>query len=218
MSEIAPEPVRWLWEGRVPLGKLAILQGEPGVGKTTLMLDLAARVSRGDEMPVEHRKHGAAPGSVVIYAGGDDLADTVRPRLEAAGADLTRVYAVCREITPEAVAPLQPRLIILDPFSDYLGVVDDRDPVAAVRRVARLAKRTGAAVLATRCSSEADEFAPEFYGTPRSILTLTPLGLSGRKLTLTKSNLEHIPDVHPLVYYFDDEGGQVRIVNWSDGR
>ncbi len=88
-----------------------------------------------------------------------------------------------------------------------------------MRSLGRLAKRTGAAVLATQCVADShDDLAREFYGTPRSILMLTPVGQSGRRLAITKSNLEHLPDVHPLVYYFDDEDGQVRIVNWSDGR
>ena len=78
MSEIPAAPVLWLWEGRIPLGKVTILQGEPGVGKSTLAYDLAARVSRGSEMPGDHQK-AAGPGNIVFFSGGDDLADTVRP-------------------------------------------------------------------------------------------------------------------------------------------
>ncbi len=89
MSEIQPEPVRWLWEGRIPLGKVTILQGEPGVGKSTLAFDLAARVSRGSDMPLVRGHDSVIPGNVVIFSGGDELADTVRPRLDAAEADLT---------------------------------------------------------------------------------------------------------------------------------
>ncbi len=218
MSEIMPEPVRWLWEGRIPLGKVTILQGEPGVGKSTLAFDLAARVSRGYDMPLV-KGHNVGPDNVVIYCGCEELADTVRPRLDAAAADLTRIFAVDREITFENVAPIKPALIIIDPFSDYLGIVADRNPVEAMRNLGRLAKRTGAAVMATQCVADTnDDLAREFYGTPRSILTLTPVGQSGRRLAITKSNLRHLPDVHPLVYYFDDDEGQVRIVNWSDGR
>ncbi len=219
MSEIMPEPVRWLWEGRIPLGKVTILQGEPGVGKSTLVYDLAARVSRGSDMPLIRGHDPVVPGNVVIYSGGDELADTVRPRLDAAEADLTRIYAADREITPENVLPLKPVLIVIDPFSDYLGLGPDRHPIDAMRSLGRLAKRTGAAVLATQSVADSqDDLAREFYATPRSILTLTPLGLSGRRIAVTKSNLEHLPDIHPLVYYFDDDEGQVHIVNWSDGR
>jgi len=194
------------------------LQGEPGVGKSTLVYDLAARVSRGSDMPLV-KGRGVGPANVVLYSGGDELADTVRPRLDAANADLSRIYAVNGEFTAEGVAPLKPALIIIDPFSDYLALAHDRDPVHAMRNLGRLAKQTGAAVLATQCIADSqDELAREFYGTPRSILILTPVGQSGRRLGIAKSNLQHLPDIHPLVYYFDDEEGQVRIVNWSDGR
>ena len=218
MSEIMPEPVRWLWEGRIPLGKVTILQGEPGVGKSTLVYDLAARVSRGSDMPLL-KGSAVGPANVVLYSGGDELADTVRPRLDAAAADLSRIYAVTHEFNAEDVASLKPALIIVDPISDYFGLDLDRDPVFAMRRLGRLAKVTGAAILGTQCIADSqDDLAREFYGTPRSILMLTPLGQSGRRLGIAKSNLQHLPDIHPLVYYFDDEGGQVRIVNWSDGR
>ena len=219
LSDIRPEPVRWLWEDRIPLGKVTILQGEPGVGKSTLAFDLAARVSRGSDMPMVRGHDHVAPGNVVIFCGGDELADTVRPRLDAAAADLSRVYAIDAEITAEDVAPLKPTLIIIDPFSDYIGVVGERNPTEAMRKLGRLAKATGAAVLATQGIADSEEdLAREFYGTPRSILMLTPVGQSGRRLAVTKSNLQHLPDIHPLVYYFDDEDGQVQIVNWSDGR
>jgi len=219
MSEIKPEPVRWLWEGRIPLGKVTILQGEPGVGKSTLAYDLAARVSRGSDMPLVRGHDPSIPGNVIIFSGGDELADTVRPRLDAAEADLTRIYAANGVITAESLAALQPTLIIIDPFSDYLDFSADRTPTEAMRSLGRLAKQTGAAVLATQCVADTDDdLAREFYGTPRSILMLTPVGQSGRRLAVGKSNLQHLPDIHPLVYYFDDENGQVRIVNWSDGR
>ena len=141
------------------------------------------------------------------------------PRLDAAGADLTRIYAAEHEIRASEVAPLRPRLIIVDPFSDYLAVGPHRNPVNAMRTLGQLAKQSGAAVLATQCVADSDADLPrEFHGVPRSILTLTPVGQSGRRVAVTKSNLQHLPDIHPLVYYFDDEDGQVRIVNWSDGR
>ncbi len=219
MSEIKPEPVRWLWEGRIPLGKVTMLQGEPGVGKSTLVYDLAARVSRGSDMPLVRGHDRSIPGNVIIFSGGDELADTVRPRLDVAEADLTRIFAVNGEMTAATVAPMQPTLIIIDPFSDYLGFIPHQSPTDAMRSLGRLAKETGAAVLVTQCVADTDDdLAREFYGTPRSILVLTPIGQSGRRLAITKSNLQHLPDIHPLVYYFDDEDGQVRIVNWSDGR
>src|ERR1700750_2473230 len=97
MAEVANAPVRWLWEGRIGRGKLTVLDGEPGIGKSTLALDLAAKVSRGAAMPLT-KGTANAPGNVVIFSGDDDLADTVRPRLEAAGADLMKIRPVGQEI------------------------------------------------------------------------------------------------------------------------
>ena len=219
MSEVVAEPIRWLWEGRIPLGKVTLLEGEPGVGKSTLSLELAARVSRGGPMPSEKvAEYG--PGNVVLFSDDDDLADTIRPRLEAADADLSRIYAINREVSEADLAPLKPRLLILDPISSYICSSCERDPVAVMRKLGHLAHESGAAILALQSVSDRseDQQTPEFYATPRSVLMLSPLGHGGRRLAVSKTNLRNIPDVHPLVYYFHDDEGEVRIVNWSDGR
>jgi hypothetical protein len=218
LADIQPEPVKWLWEGRIPFGKVTLLESEAGVGKSTLTLELAARVSRGAPMPL--MKTHADPANVIIFSGDDGLADTVRPRLDVAGADLSRIWAVDSEIEKEDVAKLHPALIILDPLSSYICLSCERDPVDVMRSLGELAKATGAAILAVQSVAEdlKEEWAPEFYGQPRTVLQLTSVGHGGRRLALSKSNLRHLADVHPLVYYIDDEDGQARIVNWSDGR
>lgn len=217
MADIQPEPVRWLWEGRIPFGKVTLLESEPGVGKSSLTLELAARVSRGAPMPLA-RTH-AEPANVIIFSGDDGLADTVRPRLEVADADLTRVWSVEHEIDADDVVRFHPALIIIDPLSCYIELASKRTPVEVMRQLGRLARQTGSAILAVQCVSSdlKDDWAPEFYGTPRTVLQLTPVGHGGRRLSLSKSNLRHMPEIHPLVYYIDHEAGQARIVNWSDG-
>lgn len=218
LADIQPETVKWLWEGRIPFGKVTLLESEPGVGKSTLTLELAARVSRGASMPLS--KTHAEPANVVIFSGDDGLADTVRPRLDAAGADLSRIWAVDREVDAEDLAKLRPALIVLDPLPCYICLSCERNPIEVMRKLGELAKATGAAILAVQCVSEdlKDDWVPEFYGTPRTVLQLTPVGHGGRRLALSKSNLRQLPDVHPLVYYLDVQEGQVQIVNWSDGR
>jgi DNA polymerase III delta prime subunit len=220
LAEIQPEPIKWLWEGRIPLGKVTLLEGEPGVGKSTLALELAARVSRGAGMPFQkgHLEH--KPANVVLFSGDDGLADTVRPRLDSAHADHSHIWSVDREIDKDDVAQLKPTLIILDPLSCYICMSCEQGPVEVLRALGRLAKETGAAILALQSVGEdlKDNWTPEFYGTPRSVLHLTPVGHGGRRLAVSKSNLRNTPDIQPLVYYFDDEPGEVRIVNWSDGR
>jgi hypothetical protein len=92
LADLRAGPVQWLWPGRIPMGKLSLLFGGPGRGKSFIAAYLAAAVSTGAAWPDDQ---GAAPhGSVLLLCGQDALADTVRPRLELAGADLVRVTAV----------------------------------------------------------------------------------------------------------------------------
>lgn len=90
LSEIEPVAVDWLWEGWIPRGKITSIEGDPGTGKSTLTLELAASISTGRALPGGGEKE---PEGVVIWACEDDLQDTVVPRLMAAGADLSRIVA-----------------------------------------------------------------------------------------------------------------------------
>lgn len=137
-STIQPKRIEWLWPGRFALGKLAILGGFPDVGKSQLIIDIAARVSRGDAWPCDE---GRAPqGNILLLCSEDDPADTVIPRLIAAGADLERVYIVPMVATKsggEAVFSIQQHLpmlreklaaipqvllVAIDPLSAHMGV------------------------------------------------------------------------------------------------
>ncbi|ABI87962.1 hypothetical protein CH72_2390 [Burkholderia ambifaria AMMD] len=109
-ADIVPEPIHWLWPGWLPAGKLSILAGQPGCGKTTIAISLSSAISNGAEWPDGARCK--APGNVLIWTGEDGLADTLVPRLMAAGADLRRVFFV-ESITNEA-GGLQP----FDPSRD----------------------------------------------------------------------------------------------------
>lgn len=102
---LTPEPVRWLWPGWLALGKLAILAGAPGTGKTTIALNLAATVTTGTHFPDGTR---APLGDVLVWSGEDDHADTLLPRLVAAGADRSRVYFVGHVRERGEVRPFDP--------------------------------------------------------------------------------------------------------------
>jgi len=180
------EPVEWFWPGRIPIGKVTLLVGDPGHGKSLVALDVAARVSRGADWPAVlgeqkaatvgrgdrpecaitgHARDGrsrlsGSPGSVLILSAEDDLADTIRSRLDAAGADPERVFVLptlvdLRNEFAELRAAVDRlrdcRLIIIDPINAYVGPADSHFHTV-VRRVlaplARLAAEKRIAVLA----------------------------------------------------------------------
>jgi len=92
LSDVKIRAVSWLWRDRIPGGKITILDGDPGLGKSTVAVDLSARVSRGDDMPDGMPSRG--PQNVLIVSGEDDLEDTIAPRIHAAGADMDRIFAM----------------------------------------------------------------------------------------------------------------------------
>lgn len=170
VSDIVAKPVRWLWKGRITRGKVTVLAGHPGLGKSQATISMAAIVTIGGAWPVDRSR--CELGSVVILSAEDDAADTIRPRLEAAGADLDRAWILeaVREIgrdgTPikrtfnlgEDIGRLKVMvegigkvaLIVIDPITAYLGRVDSHKN-AEVRGVlaplAEMAAETGSAVV-----------------------------------------------------------------------
>jgi hypothetical protein len=217
--------VAWLWAGRIPLGKLTILDGDPGLGKSVLTLDLAARVTRGLPMPAEERQPGEErdPAGVVLLTAEDGLADTVRPRLDAAGADVARVLALdgIQEkggarlpVLPqdaifvrEAVERMKTRLVVIDPITAYLGgdtnTHRDQDVRRALHPLAILAEQTGTAVVAVRHLNKAAGANPLYrgggsigiIGAARSGLLVAkdPDNPDRRVLASTKCNLAKMP-------------------------
>ncbi len=94
MADVTMRPVHWLWQDWLAAGKLHVLAGAPGTGKTTIALSLAATVSTGGRWPDGTRCNDGQLSNVLIWSGEDDPADTIRPRLAAAGADLKRIYYI----------------------------------------------------------------------------------------------------------------------------
>lgn len=175
LADVEPKRVGWLWRGYVPLGKLTIVDGDPGLGKSQLALDLAARVSTGREMPDGSASDLEGSAGVVLLCAEDDAADTIRPRLDAAGGECTRIVllesiaervdtgrgelTVTRlptlqdvQAIREAVDQIGAKLVVVDPIMAF--TVGDTHVDAEVRRLlaalARLAAELGIAVLALR--------------------------------------------------------------------
>ncbi len=128
MSEIQSQEVSWLWYPFIPYGKLTIIQGDPGDGKTTLVLNIAAKLSKGEGLDSEMKL--SEPMNVIYQSAEDGLADTVKPRLELAGADCERILVIDEkekslsmvdERLEKAIVQTKARMLILDPIQAYLG-------------------------------------------------------------------------------------------------
>jgi hypothetical protein len=183
MNEYEPAEIEWLWPGRIPRGKLTLLFGDPGLGKSYLTAFMAAVVSRGylgGAVWPDGSRPNTMPADVVMLSGEDDPHDTIRPRLERFGARLERVHfvegvrsgegwadgevALDRhvDVLARRLAGLHlPRLIIVDPISAYLGDTDSHNNAqvrAVLKRLSELARSSGAAVV---CVTHASKAKPE---------------------------------------------------------
>ena len=128
MSEVETQEIEWLWYPFIPYGKLTIIQGDPGDGKTTLVLNIAAKLSKG--IGIDEAMQVTEPMNIIYQTAEDGLADTVKPRLESAGADCERISVIDEsekslsmidERLEEAIIKTNSRLLILDPIQAYLG-------------------------------------------------------------------------------------------------
>jgi len=137
LSDVEPEAIAWRWPGRIADGKLCLVVGDPGVGKSWITLDIAARVTTGGAWP--DGDNSQEPGDVLLMTVEDGLADTIRPRLDNMGADVQRVHhlAVLRAgahergvqlgdvgAIEEAIRQTRARVVIIDPLSAYVGDAD----------------------------------------------------------------------------------------------
>ena len=157
MSDVELTPVEWLWKPYLPFGKLSVLQGNPGEGKTYFAMHLAAACTNGKLLPNMERME---PFNVIYQTAEDGLGDTVKPRLIEAGADLDRVLVIddsdvqltlSDERIEKAIIENNARLVIIDPIQAYLGADVDMNRANEVRpifmRLGQVAQRTGCAIL-----------------------------------------------------------------------
>lgn len=239
LSDVEPEKVRWLWPGRIPLGKLTNLSGDPELLKTTIAIDLAARVTTGKAMPDETESDLDGPANVLFLMGEDGVADTIRPRIDAAGGDPERVSVVTqvkngdrrRQITvqrdAEALLKLveeeEAALVVLDPLTAYLGGANTHKDAGVRTALAPLVSLTAEANIATvaiRHLNKDEENNKAMYRSGGSI-AFTAIARSellcgespdghGNVLVPTKMNLAEKP---PALAYTGEtaENGAVRV-------
>jgi putative DNA primase/helicase len=224
LSEVETEQVSWLWRGWLALGKLSVIDGDPGLGKSATVLDVAARVSTGREF-ADGTRNEAGPGGVVILSAEDALSDTIKPRLEAAGADLERIASLA--MLPDGsgherllsipedlqhleteIQRMEAKLVIVDPlvafFSKKVDSHKDQDVRRALAPLAAVAERTGAAVQLVRHLSKGEGKNPVYRGGGSigiigaarigSLVAKDPKDEERRVLAPVKNNLAVLPD------------------------
>ena len=158
MSDVESKEISWLWYPFIPYGKLTIIQGDPGEGKTTLVLNIAAVLSKGQGLD-EHMKP-EQPLHIIYQTAEDGLADTVKPRLEKARADCNNIFVIDEtdvslsmldERIEQAILKEKAKLMILDPIQAYLGAKMDMNRANEARdmtkRLGQVAERTGCAIV-----------------------------------------------------------------------
>ena len=176
LSEIETQPIAWLWENRIPQGKITLLEGDPGMGKSLLAIDIAAHVSTGRPMPGDST---GKIGNVILIAPEDGAADTIKPRVAAAGGDLSRIHLLntveSLDVTDvkklklyqkpfslaknlfdleQTIIQTKAILVVLDPLTAVLGHNIDSSRDQGIREIftplALLAERTNCAFLIVR--------------------------------------------------------------------
>ena len=156
MSEVQSQEIEWLWYPFIPYGKLTIVQGDPGDGKTTLILNIAAKLSKGEGMDNDMKLMESM--NIIYQTAEDGLADTVKPRLEKAGADCERILIIdesdkslsmADDRLEEAIIQTGARMLILDPIQAYLGGGIDMNRANEARD---MTKRLGALAEKYKCA------------------------------------------------------------------
>jgi hypothetical protein len=158
MSDIKDKPTEWLWPGYVPRGEVTIVEGDPGTNKSSLLYDLAARLTKGTAMPSVKGGHGRKGGALFLI-GEDSLEKTVKSRLAAAGADLKMVAVMDNVVIPDdmlrikaAIQKIGAKLLVVDTVNDFLNcnVLGNKAVRDALRPLRELAEQTNVAVVIVR--------------------------------------------------------------------
>ncbi|WP_409966892.1 AAA family ATPase [Bengtsoniella intestinalis] len=158
MEDVEATEVEWLWYPYIPYGKITIIQGDPGEGKTTVVLHLAAMLSKGEALPCDETQR--EPINIIYQTAEDGLSDTIKPRLLDGGADCTQIKVIDEEEKSltllderleQAIVETGARMVILDPIQAYLGDGVNMNAANEIRdvmkRVGAMAQRHGCAII-----------------------------------------------------------------------
>ena len=212
-SEIEPKEVKWLWYPYIPVGKVTLLQGDPGDGKSKLMLSIAALLSKGEPLPFTETEENE-PVTIIYQTTEDDADDTVVPRFNSAGGNGENLIFIKEDEKSlsfgdnrirEAIEMYHAKLLILDPMSSYIGescsMNNANETRAEFNHLIAVAKDTGCAIVIIAHMNKMRDTNPlyrtngsiDIAGAARSILAITRTANSAnpaeRYLVQVKSNL-----------------------------
>lgn len=231
MSEIQMREVEWLWYPYIPFGKLTIIQGDPGEGKTTFALRLAAACSTGRTMP---GMESLTPFNVIYQSAEDGLEDTIKPRLTEAGADQERVINIREDKRSlhlldsrieKAIVQCDAKLLILDPLQGYLGERIDMNRANEIREVMKaigqVAQRTGCAIVLVGHLNKATGMSSAYRGlgsidfraAARSVLVVGRLRKNKNIRVIVHDKSSLAPEGKSLAFNLGNEDG----FRWLDG-
>lgn len=161
LADVEPEEVEWLWHPYIPIGKVTSIEGDPGLGKSWLLMAIAAAISKGGEGLLG--KPAAAPATCLLISAEDGLADTIRPRLDGLGADVNSIYAFDKmpiadekgvALLEKHIGELRPALVVIDPLVAYMGGKIDMNKANQTRQImaglAQLAEKYRCAIVVLR--------------------------------------------------------------------
>lgn len=228
MEDVETREVSWLWYPYIPYGKITIVQGDPGEGKTTFILHLAALLTKGEALPCEEDLRHREPVNVIYQNAEDSLEDTIKPRLVHAGADCSKVLVIDESIDSlcmtdvrlvRAIKETGAKMVILDPIQAYLGAGVDMHRANEIRPVLKqlgnIAEEYGYAIILighmNKASGSKSTYrglgSIDFQATARSVLVVGRIkgNASLRVIAHDKSSLA--PEGQSIAFCMDKDNG-----------
>lgn len=225
MRDVEVESINWLWYPFIPYGKVTIIQGDPGGGKTTLVLQIIARLTKGESIIDEKEK---TPINVIYQTAEDGLADTIKPRLLSADADCSKVLVIDDRDTPltmrdvrleQAIVETNAKLVVLDPIQGFLGADVDMHRANEIRpimkHISELAEKYKCAIILighmNKCSVGKSAYrglgSIDFQAAARSVLIVGRIKDEPeiRVVCQTKSSLA--PEAKAVAFRLNEETG-----------
>jgi hypothetical protein len=237
LSEITVQRTEWVWGRRIARGTINLIDGDPGLGKSLVTLDIATRITRGWEMPPDGRIGLRSPGNVLLIGSEDDLARVVKPRLAELGADMDRILSLEEiefggeefpielpnhlPIIEDVIRRHQIILVVVDPFLSFIGGEYDSHKDSDMRRlmakIKRVAERTQAAFLLVRHLNKLVNVENAVYrgggsigiiGAARSALLVAKHPDDGSQRILARAKGNLSVDPEALAYSIESVGGE----------